>query len=104
MLLRSQLPGYAALREIRGLECVVVRHMTPFDRLLRDNCRNTKEGCPCSEAESLRIDMSRPRLKQYRTKPDTIDLFNRDRPKCWKNEGDKLKEEYLKASVERRAL
>ncbi|KAA6414623.1 MAG: hypothetical protein FRX48_01373 [Lasallia pustulata] len=111
----NQPPGFAALREVRGLECVmichdsseaeVLEHIRPYlssqnygvqcDRVHFEQIQALMDDCRCPDANDLRAAMCRPRLEQRKPRADTVDLFRKDRLKLWRNEGDKLAEAHV---------
>jgi len=98
-------PGYAALREVRGLEKVKARAMIHFqrDHLNRPlgcfgdyycHCACSSRHEPGSNLEELEAAMMRPRLPQFGPDPsETLDLFKPKREQFRKPADDVLIEE-----------
>ena len=101
----TQRPGFAALREVRGLERVIIRHpqdqrgatehVQPYLNYHRylswsDKIQALRKDCRCPDAMDLRAAMCRPRLEQRKPKADATDLFQNDPLELCQNQGARL--------------
>ena len=91
-------PGYAALREVRGLEEVVIRGPLHIQRLQWPLagyvCQCQHNGGTLSDVGELEKAMRRPRVGRYKMDPcETFNLMKGRREGMQKTEEEKLQED-----------
>ena len=93
----SMPPGYAALREVRGLEEVIIRpvHKQVLQYPLAGyRCHCQSNGGALSDAAELEKAMKRPRVGRYKMDPcETFNLMKGRREGMQKTEEEKLQED-----------